>query len=146
MTATHLSSHQMDALADAHFRAEQNGDIAAIVEGFAEGAEHDVAGRPGGPLHGNEQIAAFYRALLGDLQINRFEPVRRWYGDEHLVDESILHAIAIGHPFGLDGRGRHVRTRILHIFEFAEERITRESAWLDLAGIAQQLQTHGEER
>jgi hypothetical protein len=136
----------MDTLADTHFRAEQKGDIAAIVEGFAEGAEHDVAGRPGGPVHGREQIAAFYRGLLADLKIDRFEPVRRWYGDEHLVDESILHATAIGHPFGLDGRGRYVRTRILHIFEFAEERITRESAWLDLAGIAQQLQTDEEER
>jgi hypothetical protein len=136
----------MDALADAHFRAEQDADIAAIVEGFAEGAEHDVAGRPGDALHGAEQIAAFYGALLADLKIDRFEPIRRWYGDDHLVDESILHATAIGHPFGLAGRGRHVHARILHIFEFGEERITRESAWLDLAGIGQQLHTDKEER
>jgi predicted ester cyclase len=147
MTATtHLTSHQMDTLANAHFRAEQNGDIAAIVEGFAEGADHDVAGRRGGTLHGREQIAAFYRGLLADLKILRFEPVRRWYGDEHLVDESVLHATAIGRPLGLDGRGRHVQTRILHVFDFGEERISRESAWLDIAGIAQQLQTDEKER
>jgi hypothetical protein len=145
-TTTSISKQQMDALADAHFRAEQDGDVAAIVEGFAPGAEHDVAGRPGGPLHGGEQIAAFYRGLLADLEIDQFEPVRRWYGDDHLVDESILHATAIGRPFGLDGRGRHVRTRILHVFEFGEDRITRESAWLDVAGMAQQLQSDQEER
>ena len=143
---THLTKDQMDSLADAHFRAEQDGDVAAIVDGFADDAEHDVAGRPGGPLHGGEQIAAFYRGLLAELRIDRFEPVRRWYGDDHMVDESILHATAIGQPFGLNGRGRHVRTRILHIFEFGEERITRESAWLDLASMAQQLQTHQEQR
>jgi hypothetical protein len=136
----------MGTLADAHFRAEENGDLVAIVEGFAEDAEHDVAGRPGGPLHGRQQIAAFYRALLADLKIERFEPVRRWYGDEHLVDESILYATAIGRPFGLDGRARHVQARILHVFDFVEERISRESAWLDIAGIAQQLQTDEEER
>jgi hypothetical protein len=136
----------MDTLADAHFRAEENGDLVAIVEGFAEDAEHDVAGRPGGPLHGRQQIAAFYRGLLADLKIERFEPVRRWYGDEHLVDESILYATAIGRPFGLDGRARHVQARILHVFDFVEERISRESAWLDIAGIAQQLQTDEEER
>jgi hypothetical protein len=39
----------MDILADAHFRAEQEGDVAAIVAGFADDAEHDVAERPGGP-------------------------------------------------------------------------------------------------
>jgi ketosteroid isomerase-like protein len=141
-----LTRRQMDTLADAHFRAEQDGDVAAIAAGFADDAEHDVAGRPGGPLHGSEQIAAFYRGLLADLEIDRFEPVRRWYGDDHLIDESILHATAIGRLFGLDGRGRHVRMRILHIFEFGEERITRESAWLDIAGMAQQLQTPQEER
>ena len=139
-TTYHLTRQHMAALADAHFRAEQNADIQAIVDGFADDAEHDVAGRPGGPLHGGEQIAAFYRGLLADLKIDRFEPIRRWYGDDHLVDESILHATAIGHPFGFDGRGRHVRTRILHVFEFGSERITRESAWLDLATMAQQLQ------
>jgi hypothetical protein len=130
----------MDMLADAHFRAEQDGDVAAIVEGFTDDAEHDVAGRPGAPLQGGKQIAAFYRGLLADLRIDRFEPVRRWYGDDHLVDESILHATAIGRPFGLDGRGRRVHTRILHIFEFSEERITRESAWLDVTSMTQQLQ------
>jgi ketosteroid isomerase-like protein len=143
---THLTKDQMDLLADAHFRAEEDGDVEAIVDGFADDAEHDVAGRPGGPLHGGEQIAAFYRGLLADLKIDQFEPVHRWYGDDHLVDESLLHATAIGRPFGLDGGGRRVRTRILHVFEFGDGRITRESAWLDLASMTQQLQTDEETR
>ena len=68
-----------------------------------------------------------------------FEPVRRWYGDDHVVDEAVLHATANGQPFGLEGRGRPVRTRFLHIFDFADGRISRESAWIDLAAIQQQL-------
>jgi hypothetical protein len=32
--------------------------VGPIVAGFADDAEYDVAGRPGGPLHGSEQIAA----------------------------------------------------------------------------------------
>jgi hypothetical protein len=129
----------MDALVDAHLRAEEAGDIAAIVSGFADDAEHDVAGRPGATLQGSEQIAAFYRGLLSDLKFERFEPVKRWYGEDHVVDESILHASAIGSPFGLEGRGRPVQTRVLHIFEFGAGLITRESAWLDIAGMARQL-------
>ena len=132
---------RMDELADEHFRAEAAGDLHAIADGFTADAEHDVAGRPGPPLRGGEQIRAFYRALLADLEITRFERVRRWYGEDHLVDESILHAIARGRPFGLEGRGRDVHVRILHVFEFAEDRIHRESAWLDHPALQQQLAT-----
>jgi len=134
-----MTTRQMDALVEGHYRAEENGDLDAIVEGFAPGAEHDVAGRPGEPLHGAEQVQAFYRDLLSELRIERFEPVRRWYGDDHVVDESLLHATAVGHPFGFDGRGRPVQTRFLHIFDFEGGLISRESAWIDLGAIQQQL-------
>jgi predicted ester cyclase len=50
-----------------------------------------------------------------------------------------LHATANGRPFGLDGRGRPVRARFLHIFDFSDGLISRESAWIDLAAIQQQL-------
>ena len=136
-----ITATRMDELVDEHFRAEAAGDLQAIADGFTADAEHDVAGRPGPPLRGGEQIQAFYGALLADLEIARFERVRRWYGENHLVDESILHAIARGRPFGLEGRGRDVHIRILHVFDFAEDRINRESAWLDLPALQQQLAT-----
>ena len=136
-----ITRARMDELVDDHFRAEAAGDLQAIGDGFTADAEHHVAGRPGPPLHGGEQIQAFYRALLTDLEIARFERVRRWYGENHLVDESLLHAIARGTPFGLEGRGRDVHIRILHVFDFAEDRIRRESAWLDLPALQQQLAT-----
>ena len=134
-----ITREEMDALVDSHYRAEEAGDVGAIVDGFAPDAEHDVPGRPGGTLHGAEQIAGFYRDLLADLRIDRFETVRRWYGDDHAVDESILYATADGRPFGLEGRGRPVQVRFLHIFDFRNGLISRESAWLDLAAIHQQL-------
>jgi len=134
-----MTRTDMDALVDGHYRAEEAGDLHAIVAGFAPDAEHDVVGRPGDALHGDDQIAGFYRALLAELRIDRFEPVRRWYGDDHVVDESVLHATATGHPFGLEGRGRPVRARFLHIFDFRAGRISRESAWIDLAAIQHQL-------
>lgn len=130
---------QMDALVEGHYRAEESGDLEAIVEGFTRDAEHDVVGRPGDALHGGDEIAGFYRALLAELRIDLMEPIRRWYGDDHVVDESVLHATAEGRPFGLDGRGRPVRARFLHIFDFTDGLISRESAWIDLAAIQQQL-------
>jgi uncharacterized protein len=139
---THIVTRErMDQLVEEHFRAEVAGDVQTIVNGFEADAEHDVAGRPGPPLHGGDQIRAFYEQLLADLKIERFERVRRWYGPDHLADESILHGTARGRPFGLDGHGRAVRVRLLHVFDFAGDRIRRESAWLDLVALQQQLAT-----
>jgi hypothetical protein len=126
-----LTREEKDALVDAHFKSEIAGDIDAIVEGFVPGAEHDVAGRPGGPVHGGEAIASFYRELLSQLRLERFETIRRRYGDNHVVDDSILHATALG--------GRSVSVRILHVFDFSEGLISRENAWLDGAALQAQL-------
>ncbi|HEY1596733.1 MAG TPA: nuclear transport factor 2 family protein [Thermoleophilaceae bacterium] len=137
--ARELTRAEMDTLIDGHFRAEEAGDIDAIVEGFIPGAQHDVAGRPGGPLYGGEEIAAYYRGLLADLRITRFETVRRRYGTFHAVDESILYASAEGSVFGMEGGGREVSVRLLHVFDFSGGLISRESAWLDVASLQRQL-------
>jgi hypothetical protein len=136
-----MKREQMDALVEGHYRAEEAADVEAIVEGFIAGAEHDVAGRPGGELSGGEQIAAYYRGLLAALRIDRFEPVRRWYGENHVTDESLLHGTAVGSVFGIEGRGRAVCVRLLHVFDFDGGLISRESAWLDVAGLQRQLRS-----
>ncbi|HET9897465.1 MAG TPA: nuclear transport factor 2 family protein [Streptosporangiaceae bacterium] len=138
-TTPTLSRQRMDALVDGHFRAEETGDLHAIVEGFTAGAEHEVAGIPGGPIHGHDEIVAFYAGLLAELPITRLERVRRWYGQDHVVDESILHATAKGQVFGIKGRNTPVRVGLLHVFEFADGMICRESAWLDVASLQRQL-------
>jgi hypothetical protein len=134
-----MTKAQMDTLVDDHYRAEENADIGAIVDGFTADAEHDVAGRPGGPLRGGQEIAADYRGLLQELRIDRFENLGRWYGNDHVVDEPILHATAEGRPFGLQGRGQAVRVRLLRVFDFADGLTRCESAWLDVAGLQAQL-------
>jgi ketosteroid isomerase-like protein len=129
----------MDVLVEDHYKAELAGDVDALVAGFVADAEHDVAGRPGPVVHGRTGIAAYYRARLAELRIERFEPVRRWHGQDHVVDESVLHGRALGRVFGIDGHGRAVRARLLHVFDFADGLISRESAWLDLAALQAQL-------
>jgi hypothetical protein len=137
-----MDRERMDALVDGvggMVSAEEDRDIGVILAGFVPGAAHDVAGRPGGEVYGGEQIAGYYRRLLSELEIERFETVRRWHGEDHLVDESILHGTAVGRVMGIEGGGRRVAVRLLHVFDFGEDLITRESAWLDVAGLKQQL-------
>ena len=53
---------------------------------------------------------------------------------------------APGRPFGLEGHGRPLEFRLLHVVEFAETGdIRRENVWVDLAAIMRQLppESHG---
>jgi hypothetical protein len=119
---------------DADYIAEQKRDLQAILDGFTPDAEHDIAGRPGGPIHAGENIAAFGRGR----RLDRFDTVGRRYGEAHAVAESILHATAIGRPVRIEHCGRPVRIRLLHVFDFANGLMTRERAWLDIATLQQQ--------
>jgi steroid delta-isomerase-like uncharacterized protein len=132
-TATNL-----DQLVDEHFRAELRGDVDSLIATFTSDVEHDVVGNPV-VSHGRAETAAFYRGLFADLDLERFETVHRYRGTNFIVDESIVHARAIGAPLGIPGNNRPLVFRLLHVFEVQEGRISRENAWLDTAAIFSQL-------
>jgi steroid delta-isomerase-like uncharacterized protein len=135
-TATTPSA--LDAIVDDHFAAEVDGDLARLLSTFAEDVEHDVAGNPS-VSNGKEQVAAFYRALLADLRLDKIDTVRRYHGDGFVIDESMVTAQAIGTPFGIPGRDRTLRFRLLHVFDISDGHITRENAWIDTATVLGQL-------
>jgi steroid delta-isomerase-like uncharacterized protein len=133
-----LDDTQLDRLIDEHFQAELDGDIDKVVATFATDVEHDVVGHPY-VSHGRDQAAAFYRELFADLRLERIESVHRYHGAEFVVDESIVHATAIGTPFGIPGNNRELEFRLLHVFDVRDGEITRENAWLDVASVMTQL-------
>ena len=57
-----------------------------------------------------------------------------------MIDEALWRGRAPGRPFGLEGRGRPLEFRMLHVVEFADNGdIRRENVWIDLAAIIRQL-------
>jgi steroid delta-isomerase-like uncharacterized protein len=138
ITATAAEHAAIDRLVDEHFDAEVRQDLDALLATFAEDVEHDVVGS-GTVSRGTTQVEAFYRSLLRDLRLESIESVRRYHGPDFVVDESIVHARAIGRPLGLDGGDRPVTFRLLHVFDIEDGRIRRENAWLDTAAIVAQL-------
>jgi hypothetical protein len=135
-----LTKAQMDAKIDQHFGFEARDDIAGVLATLAEDAEHDIVGWPAGPTRGRNGAKPFYDALFADLSDGRVETRRRLYGDNFLVDDSLWSGKAPGRPFGLDGRGRDLAFRLLHVVEFTDAgEIARENVWVDLAAILQQL-------
>jgi hypothetical protein len=135
-----LTPAQMDAKLDEHFGFEAADDVEGVLATLADEAEHDIVGWPTGPTTGRDGARGFYEALFADLADGQVRSTRRLYGDNFMVDDSLWHGRAVGTPFGIEGRGRPLEFRLLHVIEFTEAGdIARENVWIDLAAIQQQL-------
>ena len=135
-----MTREEMDMKVDEHFAFEAEDDVAGVLATLSRDVEHDIVGWPGGPTRGREGARSFYQTLFTDLSDSEVQCLRRLYGEGFLVDESMWRGKAPGKPFGLDGRGRPLEFRLLHVIEFADSGdITRENVWIDLAAIIQQL-------
>jgi len=135
-----LTRTQMDRKIDEHFGFEARDDVEGVLATLSPDVEHDIVGSPVGRTHGREGARPFYESLFADLSDGKVESVRRLYGDDFLVDESLWRGKAPGKPFGLEGNDRPLEFRLLHVIEFAHNgHIKRENVWVDLAAIIRQL-------
>lgn len=135
-----LTREQMDRKMDEHFAFEAADDIEGVVATLTHDAEHDIVGWPTGPSRGRDGARPFYEALFADLSDGKVQTLRRLYGENFLVDESHWRGKAPGRPFGLDGKGRPLEFRLLHVVEFSDAgEMKREQVWVDMASIIQQL-------
>ncbi|HJQ56250.1 MAG TPA: ester cyclase, partial [Vineibacter sp.] len=131
-----MTRGEMDRKMDEHFRFEAQDDVEGVLATLAPDVEHDIVGWPSGPTQGRPGARPFYQALFADLSDGTVQCVRRLYGDDFMVDESLWQGKAPGRPFGLDGKGRQLEFRLLHVIEFASSGdIKRENVWVDLAAI-----------
>jgi len=133
---------RFDRMIDRHFRFEAEDDADGVLSTMLDDVEHDVVGYPTGPVRGKDAARAFYDALFADLAGEKVTTLRRYYGEDFVVDESLWEGTAPGAPFGMAGQGRRLKFRLLHVFDVAPDgMIRRENVWLDFASIFQQLHT-----
>ena len=79
-------------------------------------------------------------ACLAPPCVPQAPPLRRLYGQDFVVDESMWHGhVANGRPFLMDGNSGKVSFRLLHVFEVQDGKITSEQVWCDLAALQRQL-------
>ncbi len=134
-----MNQHEMDRLIDAHLTAEARGDTAGCVAVYTDDVEHDVVGAPHGPLHGKQAAQGFYDHLTRDIATEEMVPIRSYYGEDFCVIEHEWSGTVTGSLLGIEGRGRRISFRMVHIWEFQDGLISRENVWLDAAAIVQQL-------
>jgi hypothetical protein len=136
-----LSPQQMDRKLEEHFGYEARDDVEGVLATLDPDVEHDIVGAPTGPTRGRESARAFYENLFADLADGQVQSLRRLYGENFMVDESLWRGRAPGRPFGIEGKNRPLEFRLLHVMEFTGAgNIRRENVWIDLAAIIQQLQ------
>lgn len=135
-----LTPAEMDQKLDEHFAYEARDDVDGVIATLSPDVDHDIVGWPAGPSHGRDEARVFYESTFNDLSDGKVRSLRRLYGDNFMVDDSIWTGVAKGNPFGIEGKGQPLEFRLLHVLEFADDgSISRENVWLDLAAIQRQL-------
>jgi hypothetical protein len=135
-----LTPAEVDQLVNTHFMFEATDDVDGVLASLAPGAEHHVVPSPFGVVRDAGRIREFYATMFNDIKGESVTPVRRLYGDGFAVDEAVWNGrIYDGRLFGCPGKSGRVSFRLLHVFEFAGDKISREAVWCDLSAIQQQL-------
>jgi hypothetical protein len=133
------SRSEMDRLINQHIDAERAADSVATVAMYTPDIEHDVVGWPTGPVTGPGAAKNFYDQLIAAFVNEDMTPVRTLYGDDFCVIEHRATG-RFPHGFmGAPGRDQSVVFRMLHVFEFRDNAISRENVWLDGGAIGAQL-------
>lgn len=135
-----MTRKDMDKAVNEHFGFEAADDLDGVMASLAPEIEHEVVPSPVGIQHDRDKIRAYYKMLFESVKGEGVTPVKRYYGDNFIIDETLWHGeISDGRAFLCDGKSGKVSFRLLHIFEFVDGKITREQAWCDLAAIQRQL-------
>ncbi len=130
---------EMDRLIEQHLQAEMAGDPDGCVAMYTDDVIHDVVGMPTGPLRGSDAARGFYEFLTANIHTEQMDVNHAWYGDDFCVIEHQWHGTVPGEFLGIEGHGRRVAFRMLHIWEFNDGRISRENVWLAGGAIVAQL-------
>jgi ketosteroid isomerase-like protein len=135
-----MAPAELDRIVDEHFRHEARDDVDGVMSSLATEVEHEVVPSPVGILRDRDRIRSFYELLFRSVKGESVTRIRRLYGDDFVVDETLWEGeITDGAVFLCDGRSGKVSFRLLHVFELADGKITREAAWCDLAALQRQL-------
>lgn len=135
-----MTPQQMDELINQHFGFEAQDDVEGVLASLADEVRHEVVPSPMGAQIDKAGIRRFYRMLFEDLKGEGVTPIRRLYGKDFVVDETLWHGtIENGRTFLMDGKRGKVSFRLLHVFELRGGKIAAEQVWCDLAAIQRQL-------
>lgn len=129
----------MRELIDHHIDAEGRGDIDGAVSVYTDDVEHDVVGFPNGRSRGKAGARAFYAYFTTNFLAQEWTLLHQYVTDDAVILEQQMTGTVVGSMLGLEGHGRQISFRMMHVFEFRDGLISRENVWLDTAAVIDQL-------
>ena len=134
------SHEEMDRIVNEHFGYEAKDDVDGVMASLAPKVEHEVVPSPAGIQHDKAKIRNYYKMVFGSLKGESVKPLKRYYGEDFIIDETLWSGEIIdGNVFLCGDKSGPVSFRLLHVFELEDGKIRREQAWCDLAAIQRQL-------
>jgi steroid delta-isomerase-like uncharacterized protein len=127
------------AIVDEHVRAENRGDLEAVMATFGTQARYDD--EPWGDHRsGHAEVRGYYAQLLTALPDLRIDVRHRHVSEDAIVLEVEISGTQRGAWRGLPATGRLVRFPLCGVFTFDEEnRLAGERIYYDRAAILRQL-------
>jgi steroid delta-isomerase-like uncharacterized protein len=129
----------MRSVVEARLAAERAGDALGCVAMCADDIEQDVVGAISGPVYGRDAARRFYDELARNTRTETTDTIRSYFGANFCILEQLWTGTVPGMLAGMSGNGRRIDVRRLQLWEFREGRVSRETIWLDRAGILAQL-------
>lgn len=129
----------MGRMVTAHLQALHDCDRDGILVDAADDLRLGVPGVLPEPLCGRQAVQAWMEMLLAATIHERDVPVRRLEGTGCVMDESVWQGRVVGSLLGIAGHGRRISQRVIRIFEFEDERLSRLTIWLDPDALRKQL-------
>ena len=88
---TRDSRGRWTTLVNRHFGFEACDDVDGVMSTLAECAEHEVIPSPVGSLADPAEQRAYYELLFSSITGESVDPIRRYYGEDFVVDETLWH-------------------------------------------------------
>jgi len=131
---------ELDELINQHFMFEATNDVDGVVGSLDQSFTHEVFPMTRGTVTDRGEVRDFYSWLFDNVNGTGVTPLKRYYGENFLIDETVWHGdVEDGAPLGCPGMSGPVSFRMLHVFEVNEGKITKEQVWCDLAELQKQL-------
>ena len=139
MTDTsHLRSIR-EQVVQRHIAAEDDGDVAAVIQTFAPGRVSYSGDTLGGDLIGEEAVGTMLTAGLAAMSDLRIEVLRLHHADDAVITELRLASTHTADFDGISATGRRITYHMCAIFRFDGADLWQEAVYYDIATIKAQL-------
>ncbi|WP_432182399.1 ester cyclase [Streptomyces sp. NBC_00063] len=119
------------ALVERHFRLEEVGDSAAVLDDMVDPPEYVVPALTSGIVATREEISEIHRNLYSAFTPLRVITEQLTVEEDRVAAQVLVGGVHSGEFLGVAPTGKEIYFHVCSVFEIANGKITRESVYSD---------------